>query len=173
MACSKFFDALILATKAHQGQKRKLSNDPYVVHPIRVAQLIEKYYPESINLSIAALLHDLLEDTFVTKEEILDQFGEEVLQLVLDVTNDPQEITVFTKKVYQAKKIKELYEKGRIESIVLKLCDRLDNLRDCQDNKPFFQRTWENTYPILDYLTQHCSDLFVRRIVLDIKTCNW
>jgi (p)ppGpp synthase/HD superfamily hydrolase len=73
--------AIELAVQAHAGQKRKGSEQPYIVHPLTVAMLLMKYgYPEP--LVIAGLLHDTLEDTGLSEEEIRRVFGDAVAELV-------------------------------------------------------------------------------------------
>lgn len=81
-------DALKFATEAHGSQKRKYTGEPYINHPIEVAALIVQcvvgYTPQMIT---AALLHDVVEDTGVTLEEISKKFGYEVASLVYDLTD--------------------------------------------------------------------------------------
>lgn len=85
---SRMIKALYFAGKAHKNQFRKGSRDiPYIVHPVEVALiLIENEMPEDI--IIAGLLHDTLEDTTVTKEDILMEFGKKVLDLVLGTSEE-------------------------------------------------------------------------------------
>ena len=79
---SRLYDAIGLATKAHHSQVRKGTEIPYIVHPLAVAGLlIRSGCPE--HMVIAALLHDVLEDTPVTVEEIRSHFGREVAELVM------------------------------------------------------------------------------------------
>ncbi len=114
-------DALTLAKRAHQGQKRD-EGDPYVIHPIRIANmLISDLKVTDGNIIIAALLHDVVEDTGITLEEIKEKFGEEVGELVHLLTRDKEKETK-----------KEKFEKtlrGSAEDKLLKACDYLDNLR--------------------------------------------
>jgi GTP diphosphokinase / guanosine-3',5'-bis(diphosphate) 3'-diphosphatase len=117
--------ALEYAIIKHGEQKRRESDIPYVIHPIRVAALIRKIYP-STYVESAALLHDVLEDTNATKEEILQEFGPHVFSLVEAVTSDKQQI----KKVGKAKYLREKIDKMSLEAKVLKACDRLDNISD-------------------------------------------
>ena len=76
-----------LATKAHENQTRKNSSEPYIEHPKRVAMLLkEAGFPEEV--VIAGYLHDVVEDTPITIEDIRDQFGEEVAEIVAYHTED-------------------------------------------------------------------------------------
>ena len=76
-----------LATKAHENQTRKNSSEPYIEHPKRVAMLLkEAGFPEEV--VIAGYLHDVVEDTPITIEDIRDQFGEKVAEIVAYHTED-------------------------------------------------------------------------------------
>ncbi|MFA6939945.1 MAG: HD domain-containing protein [Clostridiaceae bacterium] len=77
--------ALIMAFKAHKNQKRKGTDIPYIVHPIEVAVILISN-GAGHNLINAALLHDTLEDTTVTYQDIMDNFGKVTADLVLSVT---------------------------------------------------------------------------------------
>jgi (p)ppGpp synthase/HD superfamily hydrolase len=78
--------AIALALRAHEAQVRKGDGRlPYVVHPVTVALILSRYTGDEDTI-IAGLLHDTLEDTVVTKEEIERAFGEKVRDTVLDVT---------------------------------------------------------------------------------------
>ena len=80
--------ALVFATMAHAGQKRKYTGEDYIVHPVEVKNLVKELYPEADNAMLAdALLHDVVEDTPVTLEEILRGFGQDVHDLVSDLTD--------------------------------------------------------------------------------------
>ena len=73
-------EAYQLANESHQGQYRK-SGDPYITHPVAVATLTVELNLDHLSV-MAALLHDVIEDTAVTREDISSQFGEEVAHLV-------------------------------------------------------------------------------------------
>lgn len=110
--------ALILATKAHNGQMRKISNLPYIIHPIRVAAHVSKLTLDE-EVIASAYLHDVLEDTTFD----IDDFPENVKIYVKLLTKDKKE----TKE--------EAIMKASIkkESLMIKLCDRYDNLTDRSD----------------------------------------
>ena len=78
--------ALEFATLAHGVQKRKYTGAPYIVHPIEVMEIV-KTVPHDDEMLAAALLHDVVEDTDVTIEEIVDAFGDDVASLVADLTD--------------------------------------------------------------------------------------
>ena len=77
--------AIALAIRAHEGQSRKDGQLPYVVHPVTVALILSRYTGDEDTI-IAGLLHDVLEDTPVTADEIERAFGDKVRDTVLDVT---------------------------------------------------------------------------------------
>ena len=125
--------ALYFATEAHEGQVRSGSGEPYIVHPVEVAKLVRKYKKSNNikSLIIAALLHDVDEDTDYTLSDIMDRFGELVASIVSELTSDPELIKQYTKKVYLANKMVEMSS----WALSIKLCDRLHNVSDLNDLK--------------------------------------
>ena len=79
------YDSYNFAKEAHKGQKRK-SGEPYFNHCISVSNILADWGMD-MNIIISGLLHDTIEDTNVTKEEIKNRYGEDVLFLVESVTN--------------------------------------------------------------------------------------
>src|SRR3954467_5306173 len=78
--------AAAFAEKAHFGQFRKYTNEPYIVHPLEVAKLVATVTADPEIIS-AALLHDVAEDTPTTLDEIKQEFGEHVAKLVDELTD--------------------------------------------------------------------------------------
>lgn len=78
--------ALIFATDAHEGQVRKYTGDPYITHPIAVSKIVETITNDK-DIIAAALLHDTVEDTEVTLEEIEENFGSRVAIFVENLTD--------------------------------------------------------------------------------------
>ena len=116
------------AAKAHAGQMRK-SGDPYVTHPIAVAHLITELKLDDASIC-AGLLHDAVEDTSATVEELTESFGEEVAFLVDGVTKLGK-LPYSTREERQAENFRKmLLAMARdIRVILVKFCDRLDNMR--------------------------------------------
>ena len=85
---TKIQKAIDLAAKAHQGQKRKGIKVPYVTHPYAAAIIVSQYTDDE-DILTAALLHDLLEDTNVTRTRLEREFGASVARMVNDVTEEP------------------------------------------------------------------------------------
>lgn len=80
-------EAMIFAIHAHEGQFRKFSNTPYILHPMEVASIASTMTDDE-DIVIAGLLHDTVEDTDVTIQEIKEKFGKRVFQLVASETED-------------------------------------------------------------------------------------
>jgi hypothetical protein len=78
--------AIDFATERHDGQLRKGTHIPYVVHPLEAAALLARHYPDRPALVTAGFLHDVLEDTSTTRQEMEARFGAEVTRLVLGAT---------------------------------------------------------------------------------------
>lgn len=122
--------ALIFATKKHHGQKRRGGED-YVNHCIRVSNTVSEHTTDQ-DVIIASLLHDTLEDTATTYEELVMEFNKEVADLVLAVSNDEQEMAKMNgKRDYLAKKINTMSP----NALLIKLADRIDNIADLTDNE--------------------------------------
>ena len=127
--------AVDFCIKHHEGQLRK-SGEPYAVHPILVASLVA-FLSESKPTILAALLHDVIEDTACTEEELKEQFGGEVLRLVLGLTKI---IEIREDNLVSSKSKKSLTKSAltfrnmllaSIEDVgvlIVKLCDRLHNM---------------------------------------------
>jgi len=120
--------ALQFAAEKHRGQTRKVSGLPYITHPIIVSELLRKYKTSKVlaQLIVAALLHDVLEDTDTTLNEISNEFGSMVAGLVLELTSDKEEIKKLGKNKYLKKKMISMTS----YALVIKLVDRLSNILD-------------------------------------------
>jgi hypothetical protein len=144
-------EALQYATKAHAGQTRA-GGDPYITHPMRVADHI-KQYKQSHNLDAlisAAYLHDTVEDTDTTHEALHDLFGGLVASLVKELTSDPEQIKKMGKAQYLAHKMAAMSS----YALVIKLADRLDNVKDITTARtPAWRQKYKNeTEHILNYI---------------------
>ena len=117
-----------VAKRAHKAQLRR-SGEPYIIHPIAVAGILADLGMDSQSL-IAALLHDTVEDTELTNEDIVKNFGEEIAQLVDGVTKLAK-VPTETKAEAQAENIRKmlLAMSNDIRVIIIKLADRLHNMR--------------------------------------------
>lgn len=125
----KVLKAIEFANVKHAGQVRRVSNEPYITHPMAVMILLVAYKPKSKNLNAllcAGILHDVLEDTDTTFEELVENFGGMIASLVLELTNDEKEIERLGKNEYLKIKLRGLSS----YALTIKLIDRLVNLRD-------------------------------------------
>ena len=120
--------AYAFAENAHQGQLRK-SGDPYLIHPLTVAQIIAELRLD-VGCICAGLLHDCVEDTSATVDDISKLFGPDVALLVEGVTKLGK-VRWQTREEHQAENFRKmLLAMARdIRVILIKLCDRLDNMR--------------------------------------------
>jgi len=111
----------------HQKQRRKgEGNIPYINHPINVANtLAQTVGAKDIPLLIAAVLHDTLEDTKTTKDELLELFGDEVLSLVIEVTDD-MTLSKSKRRMLQVEKAPGLSDKAKLIKIADKKCNISD-----------------------------------------------
>ncbi|MDP8978258.1 MAG: bifunctional (p)ppGpp synthetase/guanosine-3',5'-bis(diphosphate) 3'-pyrophosphohydrolase [Actinomycetota bacterium] len=117
-----------VAEAAHAGQQR-CSGDPYIVHPIGVAEILAELGTDTPTI-VAALLHDVVEDTAVSLDEVVAQFGEETAGLVDGVTKLDR-IRVATREERQAESLRKMLiaMASDFRVLVIKLADRLHNMR--------------------------------------------
>ncbi len=117
-----------IACSAHEGQKR-LSGEPYIMHPLSVALILASLGMDEASI-VAAILHDTVEDTSMTHEEVEKEFGTTIAELVEGVTKIGK-VPLQTKEEQQAENIRKmLIAMSRdIRVIIIKLADRLHNMR--------------------------------------------
>jgi len=131
--------AKTFATKAHEGQVRKYTGVPYIVHPIEVSEIVAEYNG-SQEMIAAALLHDVVEDTDVTIEEIRSEFGNSVASLVDDLT-DVSKLEDGNRAVRKAMD-REHTAKASAAAMVVKAADLISNGRDIKVNDPSFAKIY-------------------------------
>ena len=120
--------ALEFAREKHKGQYRKGKDKiEYINHPINVANKLKLYFEYDENMVAAALLHDTLEDTNTTYEELVKEFNIDVANLVDELTSNKEEQNTLGKVNYLSIKMAQISERA----LNIKLCDRLDNILDC------------------------------------------
>lgn len=135
----KIKKAYDLAHDAHKNQRRR-SGEPYIMHPVAVAEILFKLGMDN-ECIIGALLHDVVEDTEYNLDYIKAEFGDEVALLVDGVTKLGQ-IPLSTREEVQAENIRKMFMAMNedIRVIIIKLCDRLHNMRTLQFMPAYKQR---------------------------------
>jgi len=125
--------AINFAAKKHRRQKRKgADEEPYINHPLEVLNLLTSIGKvEDFNVLIAAVLHDTIEDTETTEEEISKLFGAKVCKMVLELTDD-KTLPKAERKQLQIEHAPHI-SKGAKQ---IKLCDKISNIRDILENPP-------------------------------------
>jgi len=120
----RVFEAIEFAVRAHRGQFRKGTKIPYIVHPIGVMQILaECNVPE--NVIIAGVLHDTVEDTPITLDEIKKAFGEEVARIVESVSEPDKSQSWEVRKTHTL----QYLERAPLDVLLVALADKLDNAR--------------------------------------------
>ena len=130
----KVIKALTFAFEKHKGQERR-SGLPYASHPIIVSEIIRQHKGDSKNITdlvCAAILHDVLEDTDATIQEIIAEFGDMVASLVFELTSKKDILEIFpSKNEYLINKMLCMSS----YALVIKLADRLSNIIDAPKYK--------------------------------------
>jgi len=124
--------AFLFAEKKHKGQKRK-SGEDYILHPLRVAIEISKLKLD-LNSIVSALLHDVLEDTDTTQEELKKLFGDDVRFLVESLSHLQQlkrKANYKNKSINRLENLRNLILSSAkdVRVILIKIIDRLDNMK--------------------------------------------
>ena len=125
-----FEQALCYAIEKHSGQRRKLSNIPYILHPMEVAAIVGTMTDDSATLA-AAVLHDTVEDTDATLEELEEKFGRRVALIVMTETEEKRE-NLPPSETWKLRKLETLamLENTKDPSVkMLWLGDKLSNIR--------------------------------------------
>jgi len=138
-------DTLAFAAKAHRFQRRKYTNEPYIYHPISVAERLVGYYRDQcgkqapVEMIQAALLHDTVEDTDATFQEISDRFGFRVTGLVYWLTDLPMPgSNRETRKRLAADKL----QFAPLEAQIIKHFDLIDNTESIEKYDEKFAKTY-------------------------------
>lgn len=167
---NKAKEAYDFAREKHEGQTWE-DGSPYINHPIAVASLVEKYFvdhPRYNELKTAAYLHDTVEDTNTSIEEIRRKFGDYVAYLVKGLTNDDDLKHRIGKANYLCDKLVHMDE----DILNLKLCDRLANVLDLPNAPLQFAEKFETeTIIVMHYLLNNKSLSNIQKeIIKEIST---
>ncbi len=125
--------AISFSAKKHRFQQRKgVDGEPYINHPLEVANLIANVGKiEDYDVLMTAILHDTVEDTETTAEELTELFGENVCKMVLEVTDD-KSLPKPRRKELQIEHAPHLSNGAKL----VKLADKVSNVRDVLQNPP-------------------------------------
>jgi len=139
--------AIQLAAGAHEGQYRKGTKIPYITHPFAVAMLLQTYgYGQ--DLVIAGLLHDVLEDTVVTYDEINVQFGHQVAELVFAASEPDKSLLWKERKDHTLESVRS----ASLDVKILVCADKLHNLRSIlADLTQYGSVVWERFHSGVKY----------------------
>ena len=153
-------EAKMLAGKAHEGQFRKYSKMPYIVHPIEVATIVQSV-DHTDEMIAAALLHDVVEDTDFTLDDIAEKTSQKVADLVEGLT-DVSKPEDGNRKVRKAMD-KDHLAKQSAEVQTIKLADVISNTQDIKANDPSFAKVYiEEMKALLEVLTKGDKTLYAK-----------
>ena len=152
--------AILFATEAHQGQTRKYTGEPYIVHPLEVMEIV-KTVSHTQEMLAAAVLHDVVEDTDATLSDIWNEFGYKVRQLVADLTD----ISVPSDGNRKARKHLDLIHTAKAlpQSKTVKLADLISNSKSITEHDPKFAKVYmKEKAALLKVLTEGDPTLYAR-----------
>ena len=157
---------------AHEGQKRRFSGKPYIEHPLAVKRLLEVAGVVDDNVLAAALLHDVVEDTKYTLDDVEKVSDQWVAFLVSELTlvyNGEEEKDILLK----------MFKDKRIESLTIKVADRICNTVDFLDHDPYkAQDYYSKSKVIFSIFNDRKDDMldedvheFLVRLAVDVGLC--
>lgn len=151
--------------KKYHGNQKRLSGEPYYSHPIEVACMVSDYI-FSTDIIISSILHDTIEDTTITKEIIITQFGAKIANQVESLTRVKQ-----GKKITSAEIVQSLYNQKQYDALFIKLLDRLHNIQTIGFKTK--QRIKKIAIETLDFFINPALSLELKRTALELqKLCN-
>ena len=133
MADKRIIKAAYFASVKHREQRRKdTEKTPYINHPLALANVLAvECGVDDVEVICGALLHDTIEDTDTTEEELLEAFGEQITRIVLEVTDD-ENLDKVARKEAQVSHAPHISDQAKL----VKLADKISNLRDIVASPP-------------------------------------
>mgnify|MGYP001498123340 FL=1 len=145
------------AVQAHGPQKRKYSGEPYIVHPIEVSQIV-RTVPHTNAMVAAAILHDVIEDTEATYDDVVVNFGVVIADLVNELTDvsKPEDGNRAVRKALDRAHL----AKASADAQTIKLADVISNSKDIKENDPSFAKVYiPEMKALLEVLDKRDSEL--------------
>jgi GTP diphosphokinase / guanosine-3',5'-bis(diphosphate) 3'-diphosphatase len=158
---TKFVEAIEFAAEKHKFQRRKgYLKIPYINHPVKVCKILVDCGESEINLLLAAILHDTIEDTDTTEEELIEHFGTEVTNLVFEVTDD-MDLDENTRKHLQIINAPKLSTYASL----IRIADKIANVNDILK----YPLNWTNSRKLkyVDWATNVYNNCKGKNVQLD------
>ena len=154
----KLKKAIEFATKAHEGQTRKYTGEPYIVHPLAVMEIV-KTVEHTEEMLMAAVLHDTVEDTDTTIQDIDREFGPVVAQLVEELTDvsKPED----GNRAFRKGLDREHSAQASAQGQTIKVADLISNTKSITEHDPHFAKVYmKEKALLLEVLTEGNRQLF-------------
>jgi (p)ppGpp synthase/HD superfamily hydrolase len=155
--------ALAFATEAHGrvGQVRKYTGEPYIDHPVEVMGIVRTAAHHTDVMLAAALLHDTIEDTLVTRYDVEREFGSDVADMVIELTDQCTEGNRAQRKAAEAVRLSTI----SAEAQTVKLADLISNSASIVEHDPEFARVYlREKKQILEVMTAGDPELYARAL---------
>ncbi|MBP5225643.1 MAG: bifunctional (p)ppGpp synthetase/guanosine-3',5'-bis(diphosphate) 3'-pyrophosphohydrolase [Lachnospiraceae bacterium] len=163
---SRIEEAYGIAKRAHEGQFRR-SGEPYIIHPLNVAMILAEFELDEDSI-VAGLLHDVIEDTVMTYDDVVARFGKSVADIVDGVTKVTQINWNVDREDLEAENLRKMFlaMAKDIRVILVKLADRLHNMRTYQFWSPETQQ--RKAKETLEIFSPVASRLGISRIKIEL-----
>lgn len=167
----KLKKAIQFATKAHEGQVRKYTGEPYIVHPLEVVEIV-KTVEHTEEMLMAAVLHDTVEDTDTTIQDIDREFGPVVAQLVSELTDvsKPEDGNRATRKGIDRDHLSQASAQGQ----TIKIADLISNTGSITEHDPKFAKIYMKEKALLLQVLDKADKILLKKAqkVLDIWSAS-
>ena len=152
--------AIQFATKAHEGQTRKYTGEPYIVHPLAVMEIV-KTVDHTEEMLMAAVLHDTVEDTDVTLQDIDREFGPVVAQLVEELTDvsKPEDGNRAFRKGLDRDHSAQASAQGQ----TIKIADLLDNTKSITEHDEHFAKVYMKEKALLLQILDKADKILLKK----------